>query len=1081
MAAPPDSYRDGVSRKSPTINSTRATHILLQRDQKDFNRFNVTANNSNFNAPSNCPTWQKVLHLFIKDLIMKNKVLSLIATMFLGFVNLLPAQQVFKLAADINDVASSSPDVYVDYILSSNVQFPVVGNVAFFSADDGIHGIELWRTDGTTAGTYMVKDINPGVIGTLVLNITAINDKFYFSVSRDGFKFYPWVSDGTESGTFAIDSTELAASSSPQRFVGLNDAVYMGIDASGFRRSGLGKINEGLNGITYINSLSDNDYNFVRELTEAGELLFFTAFNRERGRALWRSDGTDAGTYKLTDLNNPDGSPTPFGVTNYLTAFDSKLYFSYADEIGFKLGISDGTVSGTGLAPGNNGIIIPHANSIIPAANSFESHFPILNNVLFLSGYNQAGENGLYKYDAANPAGLVLVKDIIPDLDNEQIIASNFQVGDNMLYFQVAKPSTPSQELWRSDGTEAGTTFITSAQSFPRGIYSFHFLLGNLYFVKNDAASGTELWKSDGTPNGTAIIKNINQGTDNSASIQFSECNGKVVFIANEYKSKTGIELWATDGTAVGTKLLKDINTTRTAGSFPIDGGLPASLNDEIVFRAYDYAHGDELYISDGTEKGTRLLNDIKIGDSSSSPRNFYVKNEQVYFVAHPNDIFHPTIYRTNGKPDGLRIITSYYAPNFEAPHFKVTENGLVFFIVRNQVSNNAELWRSNGSLSGTFKIADKLGSELMETVGNSIYFTVGDFLTGSVWKSDGSIAGTKEFWNTTAFIYRMFSFRDRLYFVTSDENNTSLWKTNGTSQGTSRVTEIPGSFSFLESMISGETLYFTTFSIETFTQHLWKTNGTVAGTTELQGEFRVIQNLRDVNGNLFFIARSAEEPLSPKIWKVPFRSSTIELVKDVSSVNGGVANESASVSDKYFFLVPGELVPGTDFSNNILWSSDGTASGTGPVNDPLLNSLRRISRLTAADDKLFFAGDSFQYGEELFVGIFSRKNKDLNFENVSVSKPGDNIMEKDASTNDKLKIFPNPTTNSITVFFQQQRTNDLIITINDQTGRVMIRKKLSAQKGSNSVSFNVESLPAGSYIIKFSDRKERVAKFVKD
>ncbi|MGO8056271.1 hypothetical protein, partial [Rhizobium leguminosarum] len=62
--------------------------------------------------------------------------------------------QHFKLTKDINDLASSSPVVRSSYLPDPNSQFPVVGNVAFFSAEDGIHGVELWRTDGTPAGTY---------------------------------------------------------------------------------------------------------------------------------------------------------------------------------------------------------------------------------------------------------------------------------------------------------------------------------------------------------------------------------------------------------------------------------------------------------------------------------------------------------------------------------------------------------------------------------------------------------------------------------------------------------------------------------------------------------------------------------------------------------------------------------------------------------------------------------------------------------------------------------------------------------------------------------------------------------------
>ena len=1064
---------------------------------------------------------------------MKNKLLPLIATMFLGFVNLSPAQQpsnpqsgisktnpvnklsspedelkklqqqffnenqlsharhnrnregkspVFRLTKDINDIANSSPVVHSSYLPAPISQFPVTGNIAFFSADDGIHGIELWRTDGTSAGTYIVKDVNPGQMSTLMVNMVAINGKIYFAASRDGFNFYPWVSDGTESGTFAIDSTETGRSSLPQRFAGLNDAVFIAFNGTIFDQGIFAKLNDDHHGFTFINAIKDAGYGGVRELTEAGGLLFFTASNPNFNRALWRTDGTEEGTYKLTDLIYPNGVPIIPTATSLLTAYNNKLYFSFADATGFKLGVSDGTITGTGLAPGNNGIKIPFANL-------YEYSFSVVNNVLFLSGYNQAGKNGLYKYDAANPNGLVLVTDKFSISPNDAIPNSTLEAGNNTLYFLVSNFQTGSQ-LWRSDGTDAGTTHIRSFDlpmtsfELPQPISRLHFYLGNLYFVANDDLHGTEIWKSDGTTMGTAIIKDINPGPENSVSHALTEINGKVAFVANEFESRKGIELWSTNGTAAGTKLLKDINTTRTLSSSPLQSGS-ATLNDKIIFSADDGVHGFEPYISDGTEKGTRLLNDISSGPGSSSPGFFSVKNHEFYFVAFPEDFSNPTIYRTNGKAGGLRKIVSWFRFGGDVISFKVTDKGLVFFIVTNQDTHFWELWRSNGTLSGTFKIADKLASELIETIGNTVYFMAGDPTIGTeLWKSDGSIAGTKKFWSSTVLTYKLFSFRDRLYLVTVDANtadaNTSLWKTNGTTSGTIKLADFPGPFTLLEPAISEEFLYFTTFSTEPFIMHLWKTNGTVAGTKELQLQFSSIFQLRDVNGDLFFFGTSAEDPYSLKLWKVSYRSSNIELIKDLGP-DFALRGPSESAGDKYFFLVEGDLVPGTDLFDNILWSSDGTASGTGPINDPLLSSLTFISNLTGADDNLFFAADSYPYGNELFVGKFSRKHRHRESEHMNVAKPGDNVLEKDASTNDKLKIFPNPTTNVITVFFRQQRANDLIITINDQAGRVMIRKKLSAQKGANSVSFNVESLPAGSYIIKFSDRKERVAKFVKD
>jgi len=108
--------------------------------------------------------------------------------------------------SDINLLAESDPGNIGNYISPLDWVYPVVNNVAYFEADDGFHGRELMRSDGTAAGTFLVADLNQGEGSTLIRNMIVINDKVYFSASTNGYSYYAWVTDGTEAGTQMIDA-----------------------------------------------------------------------------------------------------------------------------------------------------------------------------------------------------------------------------------------------------------------------------------------------------------------------------------------------------------------------------------------------------------------------------------------------------------------------------------------------------------------------------------------------------------------------------------------------------------------------------------------------------------------------------------------------------------------------------------------------------------------------------------------------------------------------------------------------------------------------------------------------------------
>jgi ELWxxDGT repeat protein len=141
-------------------------------------------------------------------------------------------------------------------------------------------------------------------------------------------------------------------------------------------------------------------------------------------------------------------------------------------------------------------------------------------------------------------------------------------------------------------------------------------------FAAQDGTRGFELWVTDGTANGTKLVKDINPGSAHSGPRDFCPIGkGKFLFAATD--AAHGRELWITDGTPKGTKLVADI----LKGAL---SGVPSSVlkitplgDGRAIFQATEGKFGEELWISDGTKKGTELLKDIRKGGESSALNSF--------------------------------------------------------------------------------------------------------------------------------------------------------------------------------------------------------------------------------------------------------------------------------------------------------------------------------------------------------------------------------------------------------------------------------------------------------------------------
>src|SRR5262245_19447609 len=122
----------------------------------------------------------------------------------------LPCAGAQEMAFLVKDIESSSGD-------GNPGELTVSGGSLFFGADDGIEGPfgdELWKTDGTPAGTVLVKDIVPGPQGSGPVSLTDVQGTLFFTATSESFR-QVWTSDGTDAGTLQLgggfEPQELAA------------------------------------------------------------------------------------------------------------------------------------------------------------------------------------------------------------------------------------------------------------------------------------------------------------------------------------------------------------------------------------------------------------------------------------------------------------------------------------------------------------------------------------------------------------------------------------------------------------------------------------------------------------------------------------------------------------------------------------------------------------------------------------------------------------------------------------------------------------------------------------------------------
>ncbi|MCC7465772.1 MAG: T9SS type A sorting domain-containing protein [Saprospiraceae bacterium] len=952
---------------------------------------------------------------------IQKSLTSFFSMLFFSMAFFAQAQTPFLLK-DINtSTVNSSPRGMIN-----------VNGTVFFSAEDGVHGRELWKSSGTEATTVLIKDINPAG-NSNPANFCNVNGTVFFT-ANDGSGIALWKTNGTTQGTVKVkDVFNQAVDDQISQLTACGGKLFFSALAQTNLPAGVIVcpklyVSDGTaNGTQVLGFSVFNPQN----LTSVGSILFFSAAGSpvNNNIELFRTNGTELSTMIVTEINPNGAISEPRNLVNV----NGTLFFSANNGVNRQIWKSNGTAAGTiKMTNTNFGFQVEemaHINGTVffagviqtPIQNTTGNKVFRLNALNNITEFNTAGSKNLTPF--ANNMVFVTegqlgtsISRVSPngnqftDIKTFSVagLPSSLRVAGSTLFF-VAGTNDNGRELWKTDGNTA--TMVQDFVSGPSNAFiSDMCARSNDVLFASNGPGGNELRRSTGALNAIQTVRIIRHAGSNPT--EFVKMGAFTYFAADN--GINGRELWKTDGNIGNATLVADI-ITGSNGSNPTNLIVVTNAAgvQTLFFVAQSPSNGRELFKLENTLNAAPIrISDIIVGAGNAGIGNMTNVNGTLHFTA------------TQGLPGlGDRIF------RVNVGRTNVETTGGPMTAVSNLVAMGSTLF---------FTQSPQVGGRILNKLVNGATSTIRTFAVP---------AGLPD-----PVPQQLTVIGSRLFFSAGDgQLSRRLWITNTTATNASVISTLEPSDM---TNFNGRLVFTAPTGFIAGQRSIFRVNTALTGVENLATGIG-IGTLRAAGTNLFFLQPLQQGML--EMSKITTISNNIVSLKVFPEGNTGVLPECVVAGNNLYFNMT------SADTGNELWKTNGTAIGTVLVSDirpGVGNSNIQSIRVCGTD--LFFSANNGTTGQEpwnLANATATQGDESEDREEEVAEITADTPVAAD------IKVYPNPATDFVSVDISANEMGGAL-QLFSASGQLV--RNASMAEGETVVRLDLQDLPKGVYLVRW-------------